>query len=451
MRHSQRTEGQPGQDIPNDLSALWLPFTPNRHFKSEPRMLVRAQGMYFTDASGRELLDACAGLWCVNAGHGRAPIVEAIRAAAAELDFAPTFQFGHPSAFKLAQRIAALAPEGMDRVFFVNSGSEAADTALKLARAYFQKIGQGGRFRLIGREKGYHGTTFAGISVGGLGNNRKPYGPLLPGTDDHLPLPYDRARMAYTKGEPEGGADYADALENLVALHGAETIAAVIVEPMAGSAGVFASPRDYLKRLRALCDKHGILLIFDEVITGFGRLGHAFAAERYGVTPDIITFAKGVSNAAVPIGGVVVKNELHDAFMNGAEHAIEFFHGHTYSGHPLACAAALATLDLYRDEDLFTRAHALEPAFGAAVHALKGAPFVTDIRNVGLAAGIDLEPQPGAPGRRGYDAMRRAFAEENLVIRISGDTIALSPPLIVSEAEIGRMVEGIRAVLGRLK
>jgi beta-alanine--pyruvate transaminase len=435
---------------PNDLGPFWLPYTPNRSFKANPRMLVRAEGMYFYDETGRALLDTCAGLWCVNAGHGRKPIVEAIRAAAGELDFAPTFQFGHPAAFALAQRIAALAPEGMDHVFFVNSGSEAADSALKIARAYFQKIGQGGRFRLIGREKGYHGTTFAGISVGGLGNNRRPYGPLLPGTDDHLPLPYDRARMAFTKGEPEGGAEYADALEALVALHGAETIAAVIVEPMAGSAGVFASPKDYLKRLRALCDKYGILLIFDEVITGFGRLGASFAAERYGVTPDMINFAKGVTNAAVPLGGTIVSNKVHDVFMSGPDHGIELFHGHTYSGHPLACAAGLATLDLYRDEGLFERAKALEPVFAEVVHSLKGAPRVTDIRSVGLAAGIDIEPDPAAPGRRGYDAMRQAYAEENLVIRISGDTIALSPPLIATESDIARMVEGIRAILGRL-
>ncbi|HEY1630363.1 MAG TPA: aminotransferase class III-fold pyridoxal phosphate-dependent enzyme [Rhizomicrobium sp.] len=433
----------------NDLSAFWLPFTPNRSFKADPRILVRAEGMYFYDESGRALLDACAGLWCVNAGHGRKTIADAIAKAARELDFAPTFQFAHPAAFALAQRIAALAPDGMDHVFFVNSGSEACDTALKIARAYFQKVGQGGRYRLIGRDKGYHGTTFAGISVGGLANNRKPYGPLLPGTDDHLPLPYD-ATLRFTRGEPEGGAQYAQALERIVALHGAETIAAVIVEPFAGSAGVYAPPKDYLKTLRAICDRHGILLIFDEVITGFGRLGHAFAAERYGVTPDIITFAKGVSNGAVPMGGAVVSNKIHDAFMTGPDHQIELVHGHTYSAHPLACAAALATLDLYRDEDMFARAKKLEPVLEEAVHGLKGAPFVADIRNVGLAAGIELEPDLQAPGRRGLEAIKRAFADENLVIRVGGDTIALSPPLIVSEAEIGRIVEGVRNVLTRL-
>ena len=435
---------------PNDLSAFWLPFTPNRNFRREPRILTRAEGMYFYDESGRALLDTCSGLWCVNAGHGRKQIVEAIRKAAGELDFAPTFQFAHPSAFMLAERIAALAPEGLDHVFFVNSGSEAADTALKIARAYALKIGQGSRFRLIGRERAYHGVNSGGISAGGIANNRKPYGPLLPGTDDHLPLPYDKAKMVYTRGEPEGGAGFADALENLVALHGAETIAAVIVEPFAGSAGVFAPPKDYLKRLRQLCDKHGILLIFDEVITGFGRVGHAFAAERYGVTPDIITFAKGVTNGAVPLGGVIVSNRVHDAFMSGPEHAIEFFHGHTYTGHPLACAAGLATLDLYRDEELFERAQKMERVLAEAVHALKGAPFVVDIRNCGMAAGIDIEPDASAPGRRGLEAITRAFHEQDMVIRVGGDTIALAPAFTVSEDEITRMVEGVRAILVQL-
>jgi len=434
----------------NDLSAFWLPFTPNRDFHSHPRILARAEGLYFYDEQGRALLDACSGLWCVNAGHGRKEIARAIADAAHTLDFAPTFQFGHPSAFELAKRIAALAPAGLDHVFFVNSGSEAADAALKLARVYFQKRGEGTRFRLIGREKAYHGVTFGGISVGGIANNRKPYGPLLPGTDDHLPLPYDSA-MRFTRGAPQTGADYADALEKLVALHGAETIAAVIVEPVVGSAGVFAPPKDYLKRLRTLCDKYGILLIFDEVITGFGRVGAAFAAERYGVIPDIITFAKGVTNGAVPMGGMIVKNEIHDAFMGDAPaHQIEFFHGHTYSGHPLACAAGLATLDLYRDEDLFARARKMESVLEEAVHALKNAPRIIDIRNAGLAAGIDIEPDPSAPGRRGYDAMRIAFAEENLVIRISGDTIALAPALIATESDIARMVDGVRATLARL-
>src|ERR1700759_3426895 len=437
-------------DRVNDLGAFWLPFTPNRDFKTNPRMLARAEGMYFYDEDGRALLDACSGLWCSNLGHGRKEIADAISKAAHHLDVAPTFQFSHPPAFELANRIASLAPEGMDHVFFVNSGSEAADAARKLARTYWQKKGQGGRFRLIGRDKAYHGVNFGGISVGGLANNRKPYGPLLPGTDDHLPLPYDRATMAFTRGYPEKGADYADALDGLVALHGAETIAAVIVEPMSGSAGVFAPPKDYLKRLRAACDRHNILLIFDEVITGFGRVGAAFAAERYGVTPDIITFAKGVTNGAVPMGGMIVSNAVHEAFMQGPAHAIELFHGNTYSGHPLACAAGIASLDLYRDENLFTRARKLETVFEDAVHSLKGAPYVADIRNCGLAAGIDLEPLAGAPGKRGHDAMRLAFAEEDMIVRVGGDTLALSPPFIISEDEIDRMVDGLRAVLGKL-
>ncbi|MGN6515219.1 MAG: aminotransferase class III-fold pyridoxal phosphate-dependent enzyme [Rhizomicrobium sp.] len=437
---------------PNDLSSFWLPFTPNRAFKAAPRMLERADGMHFYDETGRALLDACAGLWCVNAGHGRKQIADAISKAAHELDYAPTFQFAHTPAFVLSQRIAAMAPEGMDHVFFVNSGSEATDTALKMARAYFQKIGQASRFRLIGRDKAYHGTTLAGISVGGIGNNRRPYGPLLPGTDDHIPLPYNPATMRFTRGEPQNLESYADAIENLVALHGAETIAAVIVEPFAGSGGVYGASKGYFQRLRALCDKYGFLLIFDEVITGFGRMGYAFAAERYGVTPDIINFAKGVSNGAAPLGGSVISNKIHDAFMDnsGGEHNIELFHGHTYSGHPLACAAAMATLDIYRDEGLFERALRMEKVLEDAVHTLKGAPLVADIRNAGFAAGIEIEADPKAPGRRGLEAIKRAFHEQNLVIRVGGDTIALSPPLIASESDISKIIDGVRGVLSRL-
>lgn len=437
-------------DRPNDLGAFWLPFTPNRHFKSAPRLLARAEGMYYFDESGRRLLDTCAGLWCVNAGHARKAIAEAIRASAATLDYAPSFQFSHPDAFRLAGAIAALAPRGLDHVFFVNSGSEACDTALKIGRAYFVRKGEGGRFRLIGRERAYHGVGFGGISVGGIANNRKAYGALLPGTDDHLPLPYDRASMAFSRGEPDGGESYADALEGLVALHGAETIAAVIAEPFAGSAGVFPPPKNYLKRLRALCDRHGILLIFDEVITGFGRLGTAFAAERYGVIPDMITFAKAVTNGAVPLGGVIVHERVRQLFGEEQDHAIELFHGYTYSAHPLACAAGLATLALYREEDLFARADKMEKVLETAVHGLKGAPYVVDIRNVGLAAAIELEPLAGAPGKRGYEAMRMAFADEDMVLRVGGDTLALAPPLIVNEDEIARMVDGIRHILERL-
>lgn len=439
-----------GASRQNDLSAFWLPFTPNREFKRNPRFLSRAEGMYFFDVQGRALLDACSGLWCVNAGHGRRPIAEAICKSAAALDYAPSFHFSHGAAFELAAKLAAMAPAGLDHVFFVNSGSEAVDTALKLARIHFNRIGQGQRFRLIGRERGYHGASFAGISVGGIVNNRRAFGPLLPGTDDHLPLPYDAARMAFSRGEPKDGAEFAEALVRTIALHGAETIAAVIVEPMAGSAGVFASPCGYLERLRAICDANGILLIFDEVITGFGRLGHGFAAERYGVVPDLIVFAKAVTNGAVPMGGVIASKHIHDSLMQGPARAIELFHGHTCSAHPLACAAALAALEIYGEEELFARARALEPMLENAVHTLREEPYVVDIRNVGLTAGIELAPDLSEPGRRGYEVMARAFAEENLVLRVSGDTIALAPALIVSEAEIGRMVEALRAILQRL-
>jgi beta-alanine--pyruvate transaminase len=436
--------------VPNDLSAFWLPFTPNRHFKAHPRLLVRASGMHYWDASGRKLLDGMAGLWCVNAGHARPSIAAAIGAQAGELDFAPSFQFGHPKAFQLASRIAALAPEGLDQVFFVNSGSEAADTALKIARAYFAARGEATRFRLIGRERAYHGVNFGGLSVGGIGNNRRPYGPLVAGTDDHLPLPYDRALHGFTPGEWSGGEAYADALERIVAVHGASTIAAVIVEPMTGSGGVFPPPANYLQRLRAICSKHGILLILDEVITAFGRLGHGFAAERYRVVPDMICFAKGVTNGAVPLGGVVVSDKIFTAFAQTEDHAIDLFHGYTYTGHPLAMAAGLATLDLYRSEGLFERGRKLEPVLSGAVHALKGVRHVVDVRNCGMAAAVELEPIAGAPGKRGYSAMIKLFEDENLVLRLSGDTLVLAPALVASEDDIARMTDAIRAVLKRL-
>ncbi|GBU20058.1 Beta-alanine--pyruvate aminotransferase [Methylobacterium jeotgali] len=433
---------------PNDLGAWWMPFTANRAFRAKPRLLAGAEGMHYTTPDGRRVLDGIAGLWCCNAGHNRAPIVAAIRAQAGALDYAPPFQFGHPGAFALASRLAHLAPGDLDRVFLCGSGSEAVDTALKIALAYWQARGEGRRTRLIGRERGYHGVGFGGISVGGLSANRKAFGSLLPGVD-HLPHTYDRERQAFTLGEPDWGAERADELERIVALHDASTIAAVIVEPMAGSTGVLPPPKGYLERLRAICDRHGLLLVFDEVITGFGRLGHAFAAERYGVVPDMICFAKGVTSGTVPMGGVLVREPIHAALMQGPTHVVELFHGYTYSGHPLACAAALATLDLYRDEDLFTRARALEVGFGQAVMSLKGLPNVLDIRTVGLAAGIDLAPKPGAPGLRGFEAMDRAF-DAGLVLRAAGDTLALTPPLIASEDEIGRMVgitgDAIRAV-----
>jgi beta-alanine--pyruvate transaminase len=432
--------------IPNDLESFWLPFTPNRAFKASPRLIARAKGMNYYTPEGRAVLDGTAGLWCTNAGHNRDPIVAAIRAQAAELDYAPAFQFAHPKAFELASRVAALAPGALDYVFFTNSGSEAVDTALKIALAYHNIRGEGARTRLIGRERGYHGVGFGGISVGGIVNNRKFFGTLLAGVD-HLPATYDRERQAFTKGEPEWGAHFADALERIVALHDASTIAAVIVEPMAGSTGVLPAPKGYLQRLRAICDKYGLLLIFDEVITGFGRLGYAFAAERYGVEPDIMTFAKGITSGSVPMGGVIARKPIYDAFMRGPEHAIELFHGYTYSAHPLACAAALATLDLYREEGLFGRARSLEPFWADAAMTLRGLPGVLDIRTVGLTAGIDLASRPDAFGRRAYEAMARAFHDESLLIRTTGDTIALTPPLIVSEEEIGDIFEKVARVI----
>jgi beta-alanine--pyruvate transaminase len=432
--------------VPNDLEAFWLPFTSNRAFKKAPRLLVGANDMHYVAADGRQVLDAAAGLWCCNAGHNRAPIVEAIRRQAGTLDYSPPFQFANPQAFELASRIAALAPGDLDHVFFCNSGSEAVDSALKIALAYHHIAGQGARTRLIGRERGYHGVGFGGISVGGIVNNRKMFGTLLAGVD-HLPHTYNRQEQAFTKGEPDWGAHLADDLERIVALHDASTVAAVIVEPMAGSTGVLPPPKDYLKKLRAICDRYGILLIFDEVITGFGRLGFAFAAERYGVVPDMITFAKGVTSGTVPMGGVIVRKGLYDAFMRGPEHVIELFHGYTYSAHPLACAAGLATLNLYREEKLFERAKALESKFADAVMSLKSLPGVVDIRTLGIVAGIDLAPHADGAGKRGTAAMEHAFHQEDLLIRTTADTIALSPPLIVSEAQIDEIVDKVGRVI----
>jgi beta-alanine--pyruvate transaminase len=428
--------------VPNDLAAFWVPFTPNRAFKRSPRLIARAKDMHYYTPEGRAVLDGTAGLWCTNAGHNRAPIVEAIQRQAAELDYAPAFQFAHPKAFELASRVAALAPGDLDHVFFTNSGSEAVDTALKIALAYHHARGQGGRTRLIGRERGYHGVGFGGISVGGIVANRRYFGSLLAGVD-HLPHTYNREQQAFTRGEPEWGGHLADELERIVALHDASTIAAVIVEPMAGSTGVLPAPKGYLQRLRQICDKYGILLIFDEVITGFGRLGHPFAAERYGVVPDMITFAKGVTSGAVPMGGVIMRNHVHDAFMTGPEHVIELFHGYTYSAHPLACAAGIATLDLYREERLFERAKALEPKWADAAMALKGLPNVLDIRTIGLVAGIDLASRPDAVGKRAYEVMEKAFHAESAMVRITGDTLALSPPLVISESQIGELFDKI--------
>ena len=432
---------------PNNLDAYWMPFSDNRYFKAHPRMIARAEGMSYYTPEGKEVLDGTAGLWCCNAGHGRVEIKEAIQKQAAILDYAPTFQLGHPIAFEAAARIAEMTPDGMDHVFFTNSGSESADTALKIALAYHKARGESGRVRLIGRERGYHGVGFGGMSVGGIGGNRKQFGALLPYVD-HLPHTHGLAGNLFAKGQPEEGAHLADALEAMVALHGAETIAAVMVEPVAGSTGVLVPPRGYLERLRALCDKYGILLIFDEVITGFGRLGTPFGAERLGVTPDIMTMAKGLTNAAVPMGAVAVRNGVYDAVVEGAAAGIELFHGYTYSGHPLAAAAAIATLDLHRAEDLPGRARAIEPYWQEAAHSLRSLPNVIDIRDFGLIAGIELAPRAGKAGARATEVFRRCF-DDGVLIRVTGDIIALSPPLIVERPHVDRLFgvlgEAIRA------
>jgi beta-alanine--pyruvate transaminase len=432
-----------------NLDPLWMPFTANRQFKANPRLLVAAKDMYYTAHDGRQILDGVAGLWAVNAGHCRQPIVDAIKKQAESLDYATGFQLHSPAAFLAAERLVEITPTGMDHVFFVNSGSEAVDTALKMAIAYHRLRGEGTRTRLIGRERGYHGVGFGGISVGGMTANRKTFsGCLLPSVD-HLPHTHNLERNAFSRGQPEWGAHLADDLERLVALHDASNIAAVIVEPVAGSTGVLVPPKGYLQRLRQICDKHGILLIFDEVITGFGRTGNAFAAQTYGVTPDMMTIAKGLTNAAVPMGGVVVKKEIYDAFMTGPDAAIEFYHGYTYSGHPLASAAAVATLDLFKQEALFQRAAELAPFWEQGAHSLRGLPHVIDIRTVGLVAGIELEPIPGKPTARAFEAFLRAYAK-GVLIRTTGDTIALSPSLIIEKAQIDQLFDTVREILTTL-
>lgn len=430
-----------------DLSAYWMPFTANRQFKAAPRMFAAAEGMHYTTTDGRKVLDGTAGLWCVNAGHARPEIAEAVRRQLLTLDYSPAFQMGQPRAFELAARLAKLAPAGLDRVFFGNSGSEAVDTALKIALAYHRARGEGQRTRFIGRERGYHGVGFGGVSVGGIGNNRRAFGPMLPGVD-HMRHTHDLARNAFSKGQPPHGAELADDLERLVALHGADMIAAVIVEPMAGSTGALIPPKGYLERLREICNRHSLLLIFDEVITGFGRLGTPFAAQYFGISPDMMTVAKGITNGSIPMGAVLVKREIHDAFMQGPEQGIEFFHGYTYSAHPVACAAGLATLGIYELDGLFERAASLAPLFEEAVHSLRGRPHVLDIRNLGLVAGIELEPRSGEPGKRGYDVFADCH-QHGVLVRQTGDILALSPPLIVEEGHIQQIVEAIANALQR--
>ncbi len=432
------------------LDSFWMPFTANRQFKSAPRMLAAADGMYYTDVDGNSVLDGTAGLWCVNAGHGRKQISSAVEKQLSTMDFAPTFQMGHNIAFDFATRLGEIAPRGdgkiLDRVFFTGSGSESVDTALKIAIAYQRAIGQGTRTRVIGRERGYHGVGFGGISVGGLVNNRRVF-PLLPGAD-HLRHTHDLEKNAFSKGQPEHGAELADDLERMVALHGAETIAAVIVEPLAGSTGVLVPPKGYLERLAAIAKKHGILLIFDEVITGFGRLGAPFASDYFGVTPDLITTAKGLTNGAIPMGAVFASRHIYDGLMQGPEGAIELFHGYTYSGHPVACAAGLATLDVYAEEGLLTRAAELADDWQDAIHSLKSAKNVIDIRTLGLVAGIELSSRDGAVGARAYDVFVDCF-KKGLLIRVTGDVIALSPPLIISKEEIAKIVSILGDAINR--
>ncbi|MCJ7556868.1 MAG: aspartate aminotransferase family protein [Gammaproteobacteria bacterium] len=428
-----------------NLNSFWMPFTGNRAFKANPRMMERAQGMFYYTADNREILDGIAGLWCCNAGHGHPHIVEAVQKQVATLDYATAFNLGHSKVFELAQRVTDMAPAGLDYAFFVNSGSEAVDTALKMALAYHRLRGEGSRTRLIGRERGYHGVGFGGISVGGIVANRKMFGTLLAGVD-HLPHTHNLEHNAFTQGLPGWGAHLADELERIVALHDASTIAAVIVEPIAGSTGVLMPPVGYLKRLREICDKHGILLIFDEVITGFGRTGKAFASERFGVTPDLITIAKGLTSGVVPMGGVLASKTIYDTFMTGPENMIEFFHGYTYSGHPLAAAAGLATLDVYEKEGLFERALEMEQRWGDAIHSLKGLPNVIDLRNLGLIGAIELQPIAGQPTKRAMDVFARCY-DDGLLVRTTGDTIALSPPLIIEDQHIERIVDTLGKAL----
>ncbi len=431
-------------DLP-DLEAQWMPFTANRYFKQNPRLITRAEGMYCWTHEGKQLLDAVAGLWCCNAGHCHPKIVEAIKQQAETLDYAMAFQLGHPKAFELANKLTAMAPDGIDYAFFVNSGSEAVDTALKMALAYHRLRGEGERTRFIGRERGYHGVGFGGISVGGMSANRKMFGAMLPGVD-HLPHTHNLQENAYSRGQPQWGAHLADELENIVALHDASTIAAVIVEPIAGSAGVLIPPQGYLKRIRDICDKHGILLIFDEVICGFGRTGDNFGSTRFGVTADLMTTAKGLTSGTVPMGAVLAKGDIYDTFMTGPEGAIEFFHGYTYSGHPLAAAAGCATLDVYLEEGLIERARSMEDKFADALHSLKGEPNVIDVRNFGLIGAVELEPIEGKPTARAMQIFRKCL-DDGVIIRTTGDTLAFSPPLIIEDEQIETVVETVRSAI----
>lgn len=434
---------------PNELESYWLPFTPNRAFKKRPRLFSGAKDMHYFTPDGRKVIDASSGLFCVNAGHGRDKITKAIQDAAGRLDFAPPFMYATPQVFELSSKLALLAPGDLDYAIFANSGSEAVDTALKVALAYHRARGEGARVRFIGRERGYHGVGFGGISVGGMVNNRKMFGNMLYGVD-HLPTTYNKAKQAFTIGEPDWGLETLDELNRLIGLHDASTIACVIVEPVQGSTGCIPPPKGYMQKLREITEKHGILLILDEVITGFGRMGYAFAAERYGIVPDMITFAKGVTNGAVPMSGVMVRKGIYETHMQGAEHLPELFHGYTYSGHPLAAAAGVATLNLYQEEGLFERARSMEKTFCEAMMSLKGLPNVADIRPIGMLCGIDLDPIPGKGGVRGYSAIETAYHDEDIYVRITGDTIIVSPPLIATDEDISLIRDKLATVIKKV-
>jgi beta-alanine--pyruvate transaminase len=435
-------------NIPQSLDAFWMPFTPNKAFKASPRMVVGADGMFYFTSDGKKVLDATAGLWCVAAGHARPKIVEAIQRTAKELDYAVSFNLGHPLAFEFANKLAAILPEGLDRICYTNSGSESVDTALKMALAYQRARGKPGKFRLIGRERGYHGVNFGGISVGGITNNRKMFGPMVGGVD-HLPHTHDIAKNAFSRGQPKHGAELADYLERIIALHDASTIAAVIVEPVAGSTGVLIPPVGYLERLREICTKNDILLIFDEVITGFGRLGAPFASHYFGIKPDIITMAKAITNASVPMGAVAASREIYDTMLANSDTPIEFFHGYTTTGHPLACAAGIATLETFAEEGLLTRGAELASYWEDAMHSLKDARHVIDIRNLGLIGGIELEPRPGEATKRGLEVFNACF-DAGVLVRVTGDIVAFSPPLIIEKSQIDLIVETVRTALSKI-
>ena len=431
---------------PLDLTSYWMPFTHNRYFKQRPKLAASGAGAYLTLTDGRRVFDCLSGLWCTPLGHSHPEIVAAIQRQVATLDYAPGFQLSHPGAFELASRITRWAPPGLNRVFFTNSGSESVDTALKIAVAYHGLRGDVKRTKLIGRERGYHGVGIGGISVGGIQNNRTMFAPLLLPNVDHLPHTYNAAEMRFSKGQPAWGAHLADELNTLIERHGPDTIAAVIVEPMQGSAGVIAPPRGYLERLREICTRNGILLIFDEVITGFGRVGANFGAQRLGVTPDLITFAKAVTNGIVPFGGVIVRQDIHDAFMTGPAHAIEIFHGYTYSGHPIACAAGNATLRVMEETGAVARSAELERVLEESIHSLRGEPHIADIRNFGLAAAVELTPREGKPGARALEAFEKGL-DAGILLRFTGDTLAVAPPFIATPEEIRGMVQTLRHVL----